>query len=479
MGIRKKTKAVYANDATVIQYQALPADRIPPNYSYTAKVSDWFGDRLCLLEDIEYDTTGAFDKSFNQLRKKLTKKNMWKYYAVRGYKLVSCNCTHEVYRSAYTDFVNHPSTRVRSVSGNGNNTYWMRDMSLPEACSYALQGHVFYGDLHRYARPAIQRITDSKIEDWCRRAVDACSDVLSHEAGRSAETAQFLYELKDLRRTLIALRSPLKSLLRFAGDLTVKGWRQSVKTVAGQHLNVSFNVLPMISDVQDIYRVLTRFADAMHQLEQNAGRDLVFHWRPPSSEYAFDDPAPDQVESLQRFTGGAERRSFKRTARIIKMDVNFTIHYSYSLPADFASTKTQILLAMDALGINANPKILWDEIPFSFVLDWFVRIGDWLEKNFAIRNVHFPVVMTDCCYTVKCYTVYDFLGGYWGFSGPTEPSQASAYTRPMFTSSGRGSNTVFIRRRWCPRPGWISLAAGKPGISQILLGTSLLATHGL
>jgi hypothetical protein len=36
---------------------------------------------------------------------------------------------------------------------------------------------------------------------------------------------------------------------------------------------------------------------------------------------------------------------------------------------------------LDALGFELNPKIIWDAIPFSFVLDWFFGIGSWLDRH--------------------------------------------------------------------------------------------------
>ncbi len=36
---------------------------------------------------------------------------------------------------------------------------------------------------------------------------------------------------------------------------------------------------------------------------------------------------------------------------------------------------------LDALGFELNPRIIWDAVPFTFVLDWFFGIGSWLERH--------------------------------------------------------------------------------------------------
>jgi len=41
---------------------------------------------------------------------------------------------------------------------------------------------------------------------------------------------------------------------------------------------------------------------------------------------------------------------------------------------------SRIALFMDAFGI-IDPNVIWDQIPFSFVVDWFLGIGNWLSDN--------------------------------------------------------------------------------------------------
>lgn len=56
--------------------------------------------------------------------------------------------------------------------------------------------------------------------------------------------------------------------------------------------------------------------------------------------------------------------------------------------------------ALDTLGVNMNPAILWDLVPFSFVVDYFCGIGDWLER-FKRTNLNLSFSVVDSCYSVK------------------------------------------------------------------------------
>lgn len=57
-------------------------------------------------------------------------------------------------------------------------------------------------------------------------------------------------------------------------------------------------------------------------------------------------------------------------------------------------------LAKEKLGLNANPAVVWDLIPFSFVVDYFVRIGDWLDR-FKLSNIKLTYGVQDACYSVR------------------------------------------------------------------------------
>lgn len=53
-----------------------------------------------------------------------------------------------------------------------------------------------------------------------------------------------------------------------------------------------------------------------------------------------------------------------------------------ALPLKVTGSYIQILrVLLDSLGFELNPRILWDAIPFTFILDWFFGIGSWLESH--------------------------------------------------------------------------------------------------
>jgi len=66
-----------------------------------------------------------------------------------------------------------------------------------------------------------------------------------------------------------------------------------------------------------------------------------------------------------------------------------------------------------SLGVNNPVSIVWNAIPFSFVLDWFLPIGNMLE-NLAINPFEGVWRFWDCTYSVKQTISYDISHFYSG-----------------------------------------------------------------
>jgi hypothetical protein len=74
------------------------------------------------------------------------------------------------------------------------------------------------------------------------------------------------------------------------------------------------------------------------------------------------------------------------------------------------------LAFLDAVGLNANPRIIWDALKYSFVVDWFARVGDhldtyrqeWLRPTVTIYDLWETrsIKATD-----KLFYEYGYLGG--------------------------------------------------------------------
>jgi hypothetical protein len=120
--------------------------------------------------------------------------------------------------------------------------------------------------------------------------------------------------------------------------------RQKAADLSSCWLELWFGWLPMISDIYDAYRVLTK--DFGSQRAYSTGSAHVY----------------DQLFSLVTYT------------RITVTEM----HIRYKMCGSYRITNPNLLLASE-LGLTNPATVIWEVIPFSFLIDWFTNVGDWLE----------------------------------------------------------------------------------------------------
>jgi len=65
-----------------------------------------------------------------------------------------------------------------------------------------------------------------------------------------------------------------------------------------------------------------------------------------------------------------------RDTRYFKRQFHAEIQYRYYYPG-FSSVHAHLNGMLDVLGVNLNPQIIWNAIPWSFVIDWLLSVGQW------------------------------------------------------------------------------------------------------
>jgi hypothetical protein len=114
---------------------------------------------------------------------------------------------------------------------------------------------------------------------------------------------------------------------------------------------------------------------------------------------------------------------------------------------------------LHALGVSKAASVIWEAIPFSFVVDWFVNVGDVIAsvEDWFINPL--PVVVHDFSHSLK-YGYRTRLQWNWN-------------NGRIVTDIGHGSTEVYERRR--DTPSLVdSLSVHLPNLNQLGLGLSLL-----
>lgn len=195
----------------------------------------------------------------------------------------------------------------------------------------------------------------------------------------------FLFELKDLLHTFptpervhqladicrLAIGNPFRASKKFhakrRGILSGRGALSELKDeLAQQHLSANFGYLPLINDVFNIISGSKEFNLRLSEFKKKISRDNLFHW---------SESAPD-VETGR--IAGAVSPGDRIEYTIAFSNVKWHCTLRGQLSADLKKLSIPTVLRK-YYGFRSNPRILWDAIPYSFLVDWVSSFGKFLE----------------------------------------------------------------------------------------------------
>jgi len=169
-----------------------------------------------------------------------------------------------------------------------------------------------------------------------------------------------------------------------------KLWKKNVslvKNVAGLHLNYKFGWKPTVGDLGNVVDALTSFRLKLKAFEDSLG--------------TFVQKSKKLVSESSSVTGtvvsGGSTAYYSATKR---RTVEAFITYAPQPLAVMSGSDKVLRAIIDSLGVELNPRIIWDALPFTFVVDWFFGVGSWLSR-FKIDALELPVSLVDSCLQVK------------------------------------------------------------------------------
>lgn len=223
-----------------------------------------------------------------------------------------------------------------------------------------------------------------------------------------------IYELKDfahLHKSLATVNGALKKCVAFShiipqslvGDFRPsavmqagkKTLKQLLKASADSYLQAEFNFLPLLSDIAAVKQAVSDSREQLRQLVKRANTPQKRHFRRfLVTEY------PDKYESLA-CTGPSwlveASGNFERIVRYSVREFNMYLSYDYKLGIGDADNSLGALA--DRLGVNLNPRIIWNGLKWSFVIDWLFSVNRWLD-NWSRRNIEPVMNITGSCASV-------------------------------------------------------------------------------
>lgn len=207
----------------------------------------------------------------------------------------------------------------------------------------------------------------------CPGLINAGKPILSYNEDQrlKADFANSFSEGASLGSAAVTLKQDLTGLAELAGDLLLlyRGIKRGnigdikralrsdnidrslSKSVSGRYLEYTYAIVPMVGDIHSAYEVLTDNPLAAEILRQRRFRKFE---SPPSLS-----------------------RNFKVTGH---RAAGYSSHYWWSSPE---------LHRLTQLGLTNPALIAWDLVPYSFVLDWLLPVGDVLNAFSAYLGAEF------------------------------------------------------------------------------------------
>jgi hypothetical protein len=214
-----------------------------------------------------------------------------------------------------------------------------------------------------------------------------------------------IFELKDFKsigKTASHLYQNGKRLLDLLSLGKVK-FKKPVSRLTGREINrqssdiylqYKFNVAPLLSDLEGIFKSFKRYQAQAMRLVSRSATIQTRHFTVP----IIGDSSQIQTELSDggRFVGASYENSgwrayvtSKRQQILLPSQFHVEIQYNYHYTA-FQKQHAVLFALLDDLGVNFNPAIIWNAIPWSFVVDWTAGVSQYLST--LRRNNLEPVI---------------------------------------------------------------------------------------
>jgi len=250
---------------------------------------------------------------------------------------------------------------------------------------------------------------------------------------------------------LVDISSLVKMVGRWWGRIRRRDWTDfSSKDVAEAHLTGAFAVIPFIGDCKKLYDNLKHFDERIRDFKQRSLKQQKRYYREAGEWVGSEESLVESYESVW----------FNSTqTRVNKYS---TMTYSYTCP-ELDSFSQKVKVFRDMMGLRLSLHNVWEAIPFSFVVDWFVRVGDFL-RQFQKPLIEVDLEIVDFTLTSKTE---------WDLHQWVNLQVSNGSFKNVDTYKNRGK--LYVRRRTQPNVvGYSNLTAGQFGLRQLALSGSLL-----
>jgi hypothetical protein len=199
-----------------------------------------------------------------------------------------------------------------------------------------------------------------------------------------AGLGQFLVELRSLptlpfsgafKKGKLPLRVPIQHV---PGML--KGRLAQFRNLGSEYLNVQFGWLPFVKDVQQMYNLWHTIDKRMAQIVRENGK-YIRRKATVKNETTSDQSTQEFGLAYVNVRGappnyfGGDQRTVYNVRSKTTERVWFSGSFRYYIP-DVGSSLWDKRARAALFGVLPTPELLWNVLPWSWLVDWFSNVGD-------------------------------------------------------------------------------------------------------
>jgi hypothetical protein len=204
--------------------------------------------------------------------------------------------------------------------------------------------------------PWFPGISAATLSNWSIEAFNKFHDQIP----TTISLANSLYELKDIK-----------------GLIPTFDRKSLTKTAGNNFLAFEFGVLPMVSDIKAIVNMSEAVDKRIKHLISVNGRSTRLSF---SREQVYEEPVTFWKNFMNPldtvYSGDANGVVFSRQSAKVTFKCGGSLFQDLTDLEDSAS-KLKALVASS--GFNKPARVVWNAIPYSFVVDWFFSLGKLLD----------------------------------------------------------------------------------------------------
>jgi hypothetical protein len=206
----------------------------------------------------------------------------------------------------------------------------------------------------------------------------------------SINSIRELKDFKSLPRTMAKVNDVLGRYGKFLnrkvfGKLPLG---RTLVAASDVYLQFKFNIMPLLRDISSSYEALNSVGKQVAKLVADADKPIKRHFKCGLTENLGNGTTVlERTGHVDNFyyIGGVK---YQRITAVTLSEFNATLEFSYKL--DYSPDELRRRALLDYFGVRLNPQVIWNAIPWSFVVDWVAGVGQWSDQ-FGQRNVN-PVL---------------------------------------------------------------------------------------